>query len=331
MVSRQREGRMFAKRAILVAVAVIAACTVQLIISATAQTYPTRPVRIIVGYPPGGGVDINARLIGQSLSERLGQPFVIENRPGAGSNIGTESVVRSAPDGYTLLLVGNPNAVNATLYEKLNYNFIRDITPVATISHIPFVVAVPPSFPAKTLPEFIAYAKENPGKVNIGSAGNGAGDHMSGELFKMMTGVNMVHVPYRGSAPALTDLIGAQVQVMFATMPASIQYIRAGKLRALAVTTATRSEALPDMNEFVAGYESSGWYGIGAPRNTPLEIVEKLNKEINAALADPRLKARLADLGAEPMSMRPADFGKLIADETEKWGKVVRAANIKVE
>jgi tripartite-type tricarboxylate transporter receptor subunit TctC len=226
---------------------------------ARAQTYPSRPVRIIVGYPPGGSSDFLARIVGQRLSERLGQPFVIENRPGAGSNIGTESVVRSAPDGYTLLLVGNPNAVNATLYEKLNYNFIRDITPVATISHIPFVAAVPPSFPAKTLPEFIAYAKENPGKVNIGSAGNGAGDHMSGELFKMMTGVNMVHVPYRGSAPALTDLIGAQVQVMFATMPASIQYIRAGKLRALAVTTATRSEALPDIpavNEFVAGYES---------------------------------------------------------------------------
>jgi tripartite-type tricarboxylate transporter receptor subunit TctC len=301
---------------------------------AMAQAYPTRPVRIIVGFGPGGGIDINARLIGQSLSERLGRPFVIENRPGAASNIGTESVVRAPPDGYTLLLVSISNAVNATLYEKLNYNFIRDIAPVATICRTGYVLVVPPSFPAKTVPEFIAYTRGNAGKVNMGSGGNGAGDHMSGELFKMMTGVNMVHVPYRSSAPALTDLIGAQVQVMFAPMSASIQYIRAGKLRALAVTMATRSEALPDIpavNEFVAGYESRGWFGIGAPRNTPLEIVEKLNKEINAALVDPRLRARLADLGEEPMSMRPADFGKLIADETEKWGKVIRAANIRAE
>ena len=290
------------------------------------QPFYNRPA---VGRPP-----INARLIGQSLSERLGQRFVIENRPGAGSNIATESVVRASPDGYTLLLVSNPNAVNASLYENLNYNFIRDIAPVASIGRVTMVMAVPLSFPVKTVPAFIAYAKANPGKVNMGSAGIGVGDHMAGELFKLMTGVNMVHVPYRGSAPAVTDLIGAQVQVMFATMPASIQYIRAGKLRALAVTAATRSEALPDipaMNEFVAGYESSGWLGIGAPRNTPLEIVEKLNKEINAALADPMLKARLAEVGEEPMSMSAAEFGKLIADETEKWGRVVRAANIKAE
>jgi tripartite-type tricarboxylate transporter receptor subunit TctC len=299
---------------------------------ARAQTYPTRPARIIVGFPPGGGTDVMARLMGQSLSERLGQPFVIENRPGAGSNTGTEAVVRAAPDGYTLLLATNANAVNATLYDKLNFNFIRDITPVATISNVPNVMAMHPSFAAKTIPEFIAYARANPGKVNMASSGNGAIDHVSGELFKMMAGVNMIHVPYRGAAPALTDLMGAQVQVMFPTMPASIQYVRAGKLRALAVTTATRSEALPDVpavGEFVPGYEASGWYGVGAPKNTPPEIVEKLNKGINAALADPKLKARLADLGAEPMSMTPAEFGKLIADETEKWAKVVKFSGAK--
>jgi tripartite-type tricarboxylate transporter receptor subunit TctC len=299
---------------------------------AWAQTYPTRPVRIIVGFTPGGGVDINARLIGQWLSERLGQQFVIENRPGAGTNIATEAVVRAAPDGYTLLLATVPNAINATLYDKLNFNFIRDITPVATISGVPNIMAVHPSFPAKTVPEFIAYAKANPGKVNMASVGNGTSGHVSGELFKRMAGVDLLHVPYRGAAPALTDLMGAQVQVMFPTMPASIQYVRAGTLRALAVTTATRSEALPDVPavaEFVPGYEASTWYGVGAPKNTPAEIVEKLNKEINAALADPKLKARLADLGAEPMSMTPADFGKLIAEETEKWAKVIKFAGIK--
>jgi tripartite-type tricarboxylate transporter receptor subunit TctC len=301
---------------------------------ARAQTYPTRPVRLIAGFPPGGGVDITARLIGQSLSERLGQPFVIENRPGAGSNMGTEAVVHASPDGYTLLLATIPNAVNATLYEKLNFNFIRDIMPVATISRVPNIMTVHPSSPAKTVPEFIAYAKANPGKVNMASDGNGASGHVAGELFKMMAGVALLHVPYRGAAPALTDLMGAQVQVMFPTMPASIQYVRAGKLRALGVTTATRSEALPDVPavaEFVPGYEASTWYGVGAPKNTPVEIVEKLNKEINAALADPKLKARLADIGAEPMSMTPAEFAKFVFEETEKWGKVVKFAGIKTE
>jgi tripartite-type tricarboxylate transporter receptor subunit TctC len=301
---------------------------------AWAQTYPTRPVRIVVGFAAGGGVDITARLIGQSLSERLGQQFVIENRPGAGTNIGTEAVVNATPDGYTLLLASNPNAVNATLYEKLNYNFVRDIAPVAAISRVANLMMVHPSFPAKTVPEFIAYAKANPSKINMASAGIGASDHMSAELFKMMAGINMVHVPYRGVAPALNDLIGAQVQVMFGSMPASIQHVRAGKLRALAVTSATRSEALPDVpavSEFVPGYEVSTWYGVGAPKKTPVEIIEKLNQEINDALADPKLRARLADLGAEPTPMKPAEFEKFIADETEKWGKVVRAANIKPE
>jgi len=301
---------------------------------AWAQAYPSRPVRIIVGFPPGGGMDINARLIGQSLSERLGQPFVIENRPGAGGNVGTEAVVRASPDGYTLLLFGPSDTINATLYERLNYNFIRDITPVGTVSRVPNVMTVPPSFPAKTLPDFVAYAKANPGKINMASAGIGASDHMAGELFKMMTGVDMVHVPYRGAAPALNDLIGAQVQVMFGTMPASIQHIRAGSLRALAVTSATRSEALPGVPavaEFVPGYEATTPYGVGVPKNTSAAIVEKLNKEINAALADPKLKARLADLGAEPLPMTPAECKKFVVDETEKWGKVVRTANIKVE
>ena len=276
--------------------------------------------------------DIVARLIGQWLSERLGQPFIIENRPGAGSNIATEAVVRAPPDGYTLLLVGPPNAINATLYDKLNFNFIRDIAPVASIVRVPNVMVVNPSVPAKTVPEFIAYAKANPGKINMASAGIGSSAHVAGELFKMMTGVDMVHVPYRGAAPALTDLLGGQVQVCSPRMPASIEYIKAGKLRALAVTTATRSEALPDVptvGEFVPGYEASSWYGVGAPKNTPAEIVDKLNKEINAALADPKIKARLADLGGTALAGSPADFGKLIADETEKWGKVIRAANIK--
>jgi tripartite-type tricarboxylate transporter receptor subunit TctC len=301
---------------------------------ATAQTYPTRPVRIIVGFPPAGGVDIMARLMGQWLSERLDQPFVIENRPGAGSNIGTEAVVRAPPDGYTLLMVLTPNAVNATLYENLNFNFIRDIAPVASISRESNVIVVHPSVPVKTVPELIAYAKANPGKINMASGGNGSSPHVAGELFKMMTGIKMVHVPYRGVAPALTDLIGGQVQVMFATMSSSIEYIRAGKLRPLAVTAATRSDALPNVptvSDFVPRYEASTWYGVGAPKNTPAEIVDKLNTEINAALGSPKMKERFADLGVAVLPGSPADFGKLIRDETEKWGKVIRAANLKAE
>src|SRR5262245_6539194 len=292
---------------------------------ARAQTYPTRPVRIILGFAAGGGADFTARLIGQWLSERLGQQFIIENRPGAGGNIGTEAVVRSPPDGYTLLLAGTPNTINATLYDKLNFVFIRDIAPVAAIIRQPLVMAVHPSVPAKTVPEFIAHAKVNLGKINMASGGNGTTPHVAGELFKMMTGVTLVHVPYRGAGPALTDLIAGQVQVYFAQMIASIEYIRAGKLRPLAVTTATRSDAVPDIptvSEFVPGYEASTWSGVGAPKATPAEIVETLNKEINAALADPGMKARIADLGATVFASSPADFGKLIADETEKWGKV---------
>ena len=301
---------------------------------AWAQAYPTRPVRLVVGFPPGGGTDITARLIGQWLSERLGQQFVIENRPGAGSNIATEGVARAAADGYTLLLVSAAHAINATLYDRLNYNFLRDIAPVAGIIRVPNVMEVNPSLPPKSVSEFIAYAKANPGKVNYASGGNGTAQHLSGELFKMMTGVVMVHVPYRGDAPALTDLIGGQVQVMFGSIPPSVEHIRAGKLRALAVTTATRSEALPDIptvSDFVPGYEASAWYGIGAPKSTPAEIIDTLNKEINAGLSDPKIKARLADLGGTVLSGPPADFGKLIADETEKWSKVIRAANIKAE
>jgi tripartite-type tricarboxylate transporter receptor subunit TctC len=296
-----------------------------------AQAYPTRPVRIIVPFAPAGSTDIVARLMGQWLSERLGQQFVIENRPGGGGNIGTEAVVRASPDGYTLLMVGGWNAINATLYDKLSFNFIRDIAPVAGISREPYVIAVHPSVPAKTVPEFIAYANANPGRVNMASGGTGAPSHVSGELFKMMAGVNMVHVPYRGAAPALADLLAGQVQVYFAPTAASIEYIRAGKLRALAVTTATRSEALPDLptvGEFVPGYETSLWLGLGAPKNTPAEIVEKLNKEINAGLGDSQMKARLAGLGAAALPGSPADFGKLIAEETEKWGKVVKFAGI---
>jgi tripartite-type tricarboxylate transporter receptor subunit TctC len=299
-----------------------------------AQTYPTRPVRWIVGYPPAGATDIAARLIGQWLSDRLGQPFVIENRPGASGNIGTEAVVNAPPDGYTLLLVNAGNAINATLYEKLKYNLIRDIAPVAGIIRVPLVMQVNPSVPVKTVPEFITYAKANPGKLNMASAGNGTPQHVSGELFKIMAGVNMTHVPYRGSAPALTDLLGGQVQVVFDTTLASIEYIRAGRLRPLAVTTATRLEALPEIptvSDFLPGYEASGWYGVGVPKNTPTEIVDKLNKEINAALANPKMKAQLADLGGMVLALSPAEFGKLIADETEKWGKVIRAANIKPE
>ena len=301
---------------------------------ASALDYPSRPVRWIVGFPPGGGNDLFARLIGQWLSERLGQPFVIENRPGAGTNIATEAVVRATADGYTLLLVGLPNAINASLYDKLNFNFIRDIAPVAGIARVSVVMVVHPSVPAKTFPEFIAYAKANPGKLNMASNGNGSAPHLAGELFKVMTGVNMLHVPYRGTSPALIDLLGGQVQVMFASMPATIQYIRSGKLRALAVTTKTRSEVLPDIptvGDFVPGYEASNWYGVGAPKNTPAEVIDKLNGEVDAALADPKMKARFADLGVTVLAGSPEDFGKHIADETEKWAKVIRAANIKVE
>ncbi len=299
---------------------------------AWAQAYPARPVRIVVPFAAGGSTDITARLIGQWLSERLGQQFVIENRPGAGSNIGTELVVNAPPDGYTLLLVGASSAINATLYEKLNFNFLRDITAVAAINSVPFIMAVNPSFPAKTVSEFIAYARANPGKVTMASGGNGTAGHLSGELFKMMAGLNMVHVPYRGEAPALTDMLGGHVQAMFGTMPASIEYIRAGKLRALAVTSARRSEALPDLprvSDFLPGYETSAWQGVGAPKNTPVEIIDRLNKEINAGLADPKINARVADMGGTALAGSPADFGKLIADETEKWGKVVKFSGAK--
>jgi tripartite-type tricarboxylate transporter receptor subunit TctC len=299
---------------------------------ASAQSFPSRPVHIVVGFPPGGATDTTARLMGQWLSERLGQPFIIENRPGAGGNIATEAVVRSPPDGYTLLLALTNNAGNATLYDKLNFNFIRDIAPVASINRVPHVIDVNPSIPVRTVPEFIAFAKANPGKLNMGSGSIGSTQHLSGELFKMMTGVDLVHVPYRGGAPAIADLLGGQVQVIFDVLSESIGYIRAGRLRPLAVTTAVRSEALPDLptvGDFVPGYESSGWYGVGVPRNTPVVIIDKLNKEINAGLVDPKLKARFADLGATVFTGSPADFGKLIADETEKWGKVIRAANIK--
>ena len=301
---------------------------------AWAQTYPSRPVRIVVGFPPGGPTDIAARLIGQSLSERLGQQFVIENRPGAGSNIGTEAVVRAPPDGYTLFLAYSANAINATLYDKLNFSFIGDIAPVAAINREPLVMLVNPSFPAKTVPEFIAFAKANSGKINFASGGHGTPPHVVGELFKMMAGVNLIHVPYRGGAPAVADLLGGQVQLMFASPSISIEHVRAGKLRALAVTTATRSEALPEvptLGDFLSGFEASVWLGIAAPKNTPAEIIEKLNKEINAGLADPKIRARFADLGSTVLPGSPDDFGKLIAEETAKWAKVIRAANIKAE
>jgi tripartite-type tricarboxylate transporter receptor subunit TctC len=299
---------------------------------AWAQTYPAGAVRLVVGFAAGGGQDISARLMGQWLSERLGETFFIENRPGAATNVATEAVVRGRADGYTLLLATTANAINATLYDNLNFNFIRDIAPVASIVRVPNVMVVNPSFPARTVPEFIAYAKANPGKVSFASGGAGSSVHVSGELFKMMTSVNMVHVPYRGAAPALADLMGGQVQVMFDLMNSSIEHIRAGKVRPLAVTTVTRSDALPDLptiGDFVPGYEASSWSGVGAPRKTPDEIIDKLNKDINAALADPKMKARLADLGGTALAGSSADFGKLIADETEKWGKVIRAAKIK--
>jgi len=299
---------------------------------ARAEGYPVRPVHLIVGFPAGGPQDIVMRLIGQWLSERLGQSFIIENRPGASGNVGAETVVRAAPDGYTLLSVSSPNAINATLYKNLNFNFIRDIAPVATIMRVPLVMEVNPSVPVKTVPEFIAYAKANPGKVNYASAGIGTPQHVSAEMFKMMTGVEMVHVPYRGAAPALTDLIGGQVQVMIDTTPASMQHIRSGRLRPLAVTTATRADALPDLptvGDFVPGYEATSWFGIGAPKDTPPEIIATLNKEINAAIADSKIKARLIDLGGTVLPGSPADFGKLIAAETEKWAKVVKFSGAK--
>jgi tripartite-type tricarboxylate transporter receptor subunit TctC len=302
---------------------------------ASAQAYPTRPVRIINAFAPGGGSDTIARLLGQWMTERLGQSFILENRPGAGGNIGTEAVVRAQPDGYTLLLVQNPNAINATLYDKLNFNFIRDIAPVAGLIRAPNVVVVHPSFPAATLPEFIAYAQANPGKINYASSGVGGTSHLAGELFKMMAGVNLVHVPYRGNGAAVTDLLGGQVEVMFVSTSSSIEYIRSGKLRSLAVTTAMRFPMLPEIptvDDFVPGYEVTSWYGIGAPRNTPAALIDKLNQEVNAALSDPRMQARLfADLGGISVGGSPAEFGKLIADETEKWGKVIRIANIKPE
>jgi tripartite-type tricarboxylate transporter receptor subunit TctC len=299
---------------------------------ARAQSFPRRPVRIIVGFAAGGPQDIVARLIGRWLTERLGQPFIIENRLGFTGNIGAEAVVRAPPDGHTLLLCGTPNVINTTLYEKLSFNFTPDIAPVASIATVPLVMLVNPSVPAMTVPEFIAYTMANPGKVNMASSGSGSPQHVSGELFKMMTGVTMLHVPYRGSAPALTDLLGGQVQVIFETTPRSIEYIRAGKLRALAVTTTTRSQVLPDipiMADFVPGYEASSWYGIGAPRNTPVEIVTKLNKEISAALADPNINVRLADLGTTALALSPVDFGKFIAKETDKWAKVVKFSGAK--
>jgi len=299
---------------------------------ACAQAYPSRPVRWIVGFTPAGGNDITARLIGQWLTDRLGQPFVIENRPGAGTNIAAEIVINSPPDGYTLFLTNFSNAVNAALYEKLSFDFMRDMVPVVGISRAPVILAINPSVPAKTVPEFIAYAKANPGKLNMGSAGIGSAGHLAGELLQMMTGIKLVHVPYRGNAPALTDLIAGQVQLVFPSSASSIEHVRTGNVRGLAVTGSTRLDALPDLPtvaDFVPGYEASSLYGIGAPRNTPAEVIDRLNKEVNAALADPKLKARLADLGGTPFGGSSAEFGKLMAEETEKWGKVVKFAGIK--
>jgi len=300
---------------------------------ALAQAYPSRPVRLVIGYPPGGSADITARLMTQWLSERLGQSFIVESRPGGGTNIATEAVINAAPDGYTLLLVAPANAINATLYEKLNHNFLRDIVPVAGLIRFPNVVVVNPDVPVKTIPELIAYAKANPGKLNMASSGNGSTIHMSGELFKMMTGVNMIHVPYRGGALALTDMIGGQVQVMFDNIPTAMEFVRSGKLRGLAVTGAGRSETLPDLPtvaDFLPGYEATSWYGLGAPKGTPNEIIEKLNREVNAILAEPKTKARFLELGASMLPGSASDFGKLVADETEKWGKVVKFSGAKV-
>jgi len=299
---------------------------------ARAQTYPVRPIRLIIGYTPGGSADITARLTGQWLSERLGQSVIVESRPGGGTNIATEAVVRAPPDGYTLLLVAPANAINATLYDKLSFDFLRDIVPVAGIIRFPNVVDVNPSLPVKSIPELIAYAKTNPGKLNMASSGNGSTIHMSGELFKMMTGINMVHVPYRGGAPALTDLIAGQVHVMFDNLPTSAEHVRSGRLRGLAVTGTARSHVLPDLPtvaDFLPGYEASAWYGLGAPRNTPAAVIDRLNDAVNAILADPTSQGRFAELGASLLPGSPADFGKLLADETEKWGKVVKFADAK--
>src|SRR5215510_6022072 len=310
------------------------AATLADVASASSQTYPSRPVRLVVGFSAGSVPDTLARLIGQWLSDRLGQPVVIDNRPGAGSNLGTEAVVKAAPDGHTLLLFGPAAAINATLYQKLNFNFLRDIAPVASIVHQPEVMVVNPSVPARTIPEFIGYAKTNPGRINMASSGIGSGPHLAGELFKMMAGIEMSHVPYRGGGQAITDLIAGQVQVMFIVPIISIEHIRAGKLRALAVTTATRSDVLPDVptvGEFVTGYEGGGWFGIGVPRNTPAEIIDKLNKEINAGLADPNMRARFAELGGGVVASSPAEFSRIIAEETERWGKVVKFSGAKPE
>src|ERR1700682_2631410 len=302
--------------------------------SAKAQTYPARPVRLILGYTPGGSADITARRIGQWLSERLGEPLVSETRPGGGTNIATEAVVRAPPDGYTLLLAAPANAINATLYDKLNFNFLRDVEPVAGIIRFPNVVVVNPSVPVKSIPELIAYAKANPGKLNMASSGNGSTIHMSGELFKMLTGTDMVHVPHRGGAPALTGLISGQVHVMFDNIPTCAEHVKSGKLRGLAVTSTTRSAVLPDLPtvaDFLPGYEASAWYGIAAPKGTPPEIIETLNKAVNAILADPAAKARFAELGPLLLPGSAADFGKLLSDETEKWGKVVKFSGAKVD
>jgi tripartite-type tricarboxylate transporter receptor subunit TctC len=321
-------------RRIFLQLAAVAAALPSFARLAWAQAYPTRPVHIVAAFGAGGGVDITARLIGQWLSERLGQQFVVENRPGAGGNLGTEVVVNAPADGYTLLLATLPNAVNATLYEKLNFDFVRDIAPVAGVIRVPQVILVHPSVPAQTVPELIAYAKANPGKINMASAGSGSAPHLAGELFNAMVGVRMVHVAYRGQGQAMTDLIGGQVQVMFATTPGIADFIKSGKLRALAVTTAARAQMLPELPivaDFVPGYEASQWYGVGAPRSTPAAIIDKLNTEINAALADAKMKARLADIGGEVLPGSAAEFGKLIADETEKWAKVVKFAGLKAE
>jgi tripartite-type tricarboxylate transporter receptor subunit TctC len=320
-----------ARRRFLSLAALAVACPA---VSRAATAYPTRPVRMFVGFAPGGAPDIAARLVGQWLSDRLGQQFIIENRPGAGGNIATEAVIDASPDGYTLLMAGLQNAVNTTLYQKLRYDFGRDMAPVASVSHETYGLEVHPSFPAKTVPEFIAYAKASPGKLNMASPGYGTGPHMAGELFKIMAGVDMQHVPYRGSPPALTDLMAGQVQMMFSPMSSSIEYVKAGRLRAIAVSTAARSEVLPDIptvGEFVPGYQASGWFGICAPAKTPVEIVERLNAETNAGLADPKLKSRFAELSASVFMGSPSDFVKFIADETEKWGKVVRTANLRAD